>query len=110
VEPYRYVILDHDVKFNVEAIAFLKSTGLKPKRTSVQSPWQNGIAERRIGSARREILDHVIAINEGHLRRLLREYSCENTVRITKRIGFMMRSEKTRRTGAPSRNGLPRPQ
>ena len=73
-EPYRYVILDHDAKFNAEMITFLKSTGLKPKRTSVQAPWQNGIAERWVGSARREILDHVIALNEGHLRRLLREY------------------------------------
>ena len=73
-EPYRYVILDHDTKFNGEVIAFLKSTGLKPKRTSVQAPWQNGLAERWVGSARREILDHVIALNEGHLRRLLREY------------------------------------
>src|SRR5246500_4830676 len=60
-----YVILDHDTKFNAEMIAFLKSTGLKPKRTSVQAPWQNGIAERWVGSARREILDHVIALNEG---------------------------------------------
>jgi putative transposase len=73
-EPYRYAILDHDAKFNAEMITFLKSTGLKPKRTSVQAPWQNGIAERWVGSARREILDHVIALNEGHLRRLLREY------------------------------------
>jgi transposase InsO family protein len=73
-EPYRYVILDHDAKFNGEMIAFLKSTGLTPKRTSVQAPWQNGIAERWVGSARREILDHVIALNEGHLHRLLREY------------------------------------
>jgi putative transposase len=55
-------------------IAFLKSTGLKPKRTSLQAPWQNGIAERWVGSARREILDHVIALNESHLRRLLRAY------------------------------------
>ena len=73
-EPYRYLILDHDAKFNAEMIEFLKATGLKPKRTSVQAPWQNGIAERWIGSARREILDHVIALNENHLRRLLREY------------------------------------
>jgi transposase InsO family protein len=72
-EPYRYVILDHDAKFNGEMIAFLKSTGLKPKR-SVQAPWQNGIAERWVGSARREILDHVVALNAGHLHRLLREY------------------------------------
>jgi putative transposase len=62
-EPYCYAILDHDTKFNTETIVFLKSTGLKPKRTSVQAPWQNGIVERWVGSARRELLDHVIAFN-----------------------------------------------
>ena len=35
---YRYVILDHDSKFNADVITFLKATGLKPKRTSVQAP------------------------------------------------------------------------
>jgi hypothetical protein len=72
--PYRYVILDRDSKFDAEVILLLKSTGLTPKRTSVQSPWQNGIAERWVGSCRRELLDHVIALNESHLRRLMREY------------------------------------
>ena len=72
--PYRYVILDRDSKFNADVIRFLKSTGLTPKRTSVQAPWQNGLAERWIGSCRRELLDHVIAFNESHLRRLIREY------------------------------------
>jgi transposase InsO family protein len=72
--PYRYVILDHDSKFNADVITFLKATGLKPKRTSVQAPWQNGIAERWVGSCRREILEHVIALNEPHLRRLIRDY------------------------------------
>jgi putative transposase len=72
--PYRYVILDRDSKFNADVIQFLKSTGLTPKRTSVQAPWQNGLAERWIGSCRRELLDHVIALNEAHLRRLIREY------------------------------------
>jgi putative transposase len=52
----------------------LKATGLKPTRTSFQAPWQNGTAERWIGSCRREILNHVIALNEEHLRRLIREY------------------------------------
>jgi hypothetical protein len=42
--PYRYVILDRDSIFNADVIGFLKSTGLKPKRTSVQALWQNGIA------------------------------------------------------------------
>ena len=72
--PYRYVILDRDSKFNADVIRFLKSTGLTPKRTSVQAPWQNGLAERWIGSCRRELLDHVIALNESHVRRLIREY------------------------------------
>jgi transposase InsO family protein len=72
--PYRYAILDHDSKFDADVIAFLKATGLRPKRTSVQAPWQNGTAERWVGSCRREILDHVIALNEKHLRRLIRDY------------------------------------
>jgi putative transposase len=72
--PYRYVILDHDSKFDADVIGFLKGTGLKAKRTSVQAPWQNGLAERWIGSCRRELLDHVIPLNENHLRRLIREY------------------------------------
>jgi putative transposase len=72
--PYRYAILDRDSIFDAEVVAFLKATGLKPKRTSVQAPWQNGIAERWIGSCRREILDHVIALNEEHLRRLMCDY------------------------------------
>ena len=50
------------------------SSGLKPKRTSIASPWQNGIAERWVGSCRRELFDHVIPLNERHLRRLVREY------------------------------------
>ena len=72
--PYRYVILDRDSKFDATVITFLKATGLKPKRTSIQSPWQNGTAERWVGSCRREILDHVIALDERHLLRLMRDY------------------------------------
>jgi len=72
--PYRYVILDRDSKFDDDVINFLQATGLRPKRTSVQAPWQNGLAERWVGSCRREILDHVIALNEQHPRRLIRDY------------------------------------
>jgi transposase InsO family protein len=72
--PYRYAILDRDAKFDATVITFLQATGLKPKRTSIQAPWQNGTAERWIGSCRRELLDHVIALDERHLLRLMREY------------------------------------
>ena len=71
---YRYLILDRDAKFGTEVIDLLAAGGIKPTRTSPASPWQNGIAERWIGSCRRELLDHVIVLNDIHLRRLIREY------------------------------------
>jgi len=74
VSSYRYVILDRDAIFNAEVVDFLQAAGLQPKRTSRQAPWQNGTAERWIGSCRREILDHVIALNEQHLRRVIGDY------------------------------------
>jgi len=42
--------------------------------TAPHSPWQNALAERLIGSIRRECLDHVIVLGEKHLRRILRRY------------------------------------
>ena len=72
--PYQYAILDRDAKFGTEVVELLKASGIKPKRTSPSSPWQNGVAERWIGSCRRELIDHVIALNESHLRRLIRDY------------------------------------
>jgi hypothetical protein len=38
------------------------------------SPWQNGVAERWVGSCRRDLLDHIIAVDECHLKRRLSEY------------------------------------
>jgi hypothetical protein len=48
---YGYVLFDRDAKFGKEVTEFLKSSGLKTLRTSVRSPWQNGIAERWVGTA-----------------------------------------------------------
>jgi putative transposase len=72
--PYRYAILDRDSKFDAAVLAALRSMGLKPKRTSRKAPWQNGVAERWVGSCRREFLDRVIPVNEPHLRRLLADF------------------------------------
>ncbi len=71
---HRYVILDRDAKFSREVLDLLDSSGIKAVRTSVRSPWQNGVAERWVGSARRDCFDHVIALDEAHVRRLAREY------------------------------------
>jgi transposase InsO family protein len=48
--------------------------GIRDRPTAARSPWQNGYAERLIGSIRRECLDHVIVFGERHLRTLLRSY------------------------------------
>ena len=48
--------------------------GIEQVTTSYRSPWQNGYVERVIGSIRRECTDHVIALSESQLRRLLRSY------------------------------------
>ena len=58
--PYRYAVFDRDAKFGKDVADLLVSGGIKPKRTSFRSPWQNGIAERWIGSCRQELLDHVM--------------------------------------------------
>jgi putative transposase len=72
--PHHFMLLDHDSTFESHVIAFLKAAALDPTRTGIQAPWQNGIAERWVGSCRRELLDSIIALNESHLYRLIREY------------------------------------
>jgi hypothetical protein len=60
--------------FNDEVISTIRSFGIEPERTSFRSPWQNGIAERFVCSCRRDLLDHVIVLNERHLKRFMAEY------------------------------------
>lgn len=71
---HKYMILDRDAKFGETVSAAVAAIGLKAVRTSFRSPWQNGVAERWVGSCRRDLLDHVIVLNERHLRCLLSEY------------------------------------
>src|SRR5207245_673360 len=70
----RFLIHDRDAKYGTEVPAAIRSLNINAVRTSFESPWQNGVAERWVGSCRRELLDHVIALNERHLKRLLSEY------------------------------------
>jgi hypothetical protein len=70
----RFLIFDRDAKFSFEVTVTLRALGITSARTSFESPWQNGIAERWIESCRRDLLDHIIAWNEPHLKRLLAEY------------------------------------
>ena len=70
----RYLIFDRGANFNLEVIATVKSFGIEPTRTSIRSPWQNSVAERWVGNCRRDLLDHVIILNQRHLKRLMNEY------------------------------------
>ena len=70
----KYLIFDRDTKYGLQVPAAVRSLNISPVQTAFESPWQNGIAERWVGSCRRDVLDHVIAINEGHVKRLLTEY------------------------------------
>jgi len=70
----RFVIFDRDAKYGAEVPAAIRSMKIKCIRTSLRSPWQNGIAERWVESCRGDLLDHVIALNRRHLRRLLADY------------------------------------
>ena len=71
----RRVIFEPDAKFNADVVATVKAIGCEPVRTGFRSPWQNGVAERWVGNVRRDLLDHVIVLNQRHLRRLMKNYS-----------------------------------
>ncbi len=52
----------------------MENLGIKEVTTAPRSPWQNPFVERLIGSIRRECLDHVIVLNEAHLKYILTGY------------------------------------
>src|SRR6266480_3496515 len=70
----RYLIRDRDGVFSELFVRRLRSMGIRDRPTSPRSPWQNGFAERLIGSIRRECLDHVVVFGERHLRHILLSY------------------------------------
>ena len=67
----RYLIRDRDSIYGDRFVQRVKDMGIEEVVTAARSPWQNGFAERLIGSIRRECLDHVIPLGERHLRRVL---------------------------------------
>jgi putative transposase len=69
-----YLLRDRDAIYGDAFVRRVKALGMSEVLIAPRAPWQNPLAERVIGSIRRECLDHVIVINERHLRRLLRRY------------------------------------
>src|ERR1700682_5536063 len=74
-EGPRYLVRDRGRIYGAVVTRRLRAMGIRDKPTAPASPWQNGFAERLIGSIRRECLDHIIVLSEEHLRRILKNYA-----------------------------------
>lgn len=70
-----YIVRDNDRAFGSVFTRRIQAMGIRDRPTSFRSPWQNGHIERLIGSIRRECTDHLIVLNEEHLRRILAKFS-----------------------------------
>jgi transposase InsO family protein len=70
-----YLIRDRDASYGNAVTRRLAGMGIRDHPTAPRSPWQNGYAERLIGSIRRECLDHIVVLGEAHLRRILAAYA-----------------------------------
>ncbi len=74
-ESPSFLIRDRDRSYGGDFVARARRIGIETVLTPIATPEANGIAERLVGTLRRECLDHVIVINERHLRRVLREFA-----------------------------------
>src|SRR5471032_725947 len=74
-EAPRYLLRDRDRVYGTVVTRRLRAMGIRDRPIAPASPWQNGFAERLIGSIRRECVDHIIVLGEGHLRRVLTKYA-----------------------------------
>ena len=72
---FRFLIRDRDSKFTAAFDGVFSGGGVRVIKTPVQSPRANSFAERFVGTLRRECLDHVLILGEGHLREVLAEFA-----------------------------------
>ena len=71
----RYLVRDRDRIYGSIVPRRLRAMGIRDKPIAPASPWQNGFAERLIGSIRRECVDHIVVLGEAHLRRIPESYA-----------------------------------
>jgi hypothetical protein len=74
-EAPRYMIRDRDRIYGAVVTRRLRAICIRDKPTAAASPWQNGVAERLVGSIRRESVDHIIVLGEAHRSRILKSYA-----------------------------------
>jgi transposase InsO family protein len=70
-----YLVRDNDRAYGPVFTARVRAMGIRDRPIFPGSPWQNGIAERLIGTLRHECLDHMVIFGEVHLRRILSAYA-----------------------------------
>jgi transposase InsO family protein len=70
-----YLVRDNDRAYGQVFTTRVTAMGIRDRPISPGSPWQNGIAERLIGTLRRECLNHMVIFGEAHLRRILSAYA-----------------------------------
>jgi transposase InsO family protein len=70
-----YLVRDNDAAYGHVFTSRLRAMGIRDRPISPRSPWQNGYAERLIGTVRRECLDRMLIFGEAHLRRILSMYA-----------------------------------
>ena len=69
------LIRDRDQIYGTAFDSRVNHLGIRQSKIAPRSPWQNGYAERFVGTLRREVLDHVIVLGERHLLRLVRSHA-----------------------------------
>lgn len=70
----RYLLRDRDTIYGSAFQRRVQSMGIEEVLSAPRSPWQNRFVERFIGTLRRDCLDHVVVLNERHLRRIVARY------------------------------------
>ena len=101
----RYLLRDRDCIYGDTVRRRIKSLGIEEVITARRSPRQNPFVERVIGSIRRNCLDHVIVLNERHLRPILREY-CGYYRNCRTRLSLNKDSPKPRTIQPPALGGI----
>jgi transposase InsO family protein len=99
-----YLIRDNDGKFGKHFDAIAQGSGIEVTKIPPRSPNLNAVCERFLGSVRRECLDHVLILDEEHLRRVLREYvGYFGTARPHQGLGQRIPGKKRQASRAPPR-------